>query len=165
MFNVQALLMGDETALEAAIDVLSPELYRYAVGILLSGADAEDAVQNAFVSFWKHRSSLHDPKAIRAYLYRCTYHASVDIIRRNHLFLPLPQQQETNILSDIMCDALSHLSAAERAIVYERAVMDTPYAELAKRLGLREDNVRKKYERAKKKLAKLLAHTKKGDFL
>ncbi|MBR5219916.1 MAG: sigma-70 family RNA polymerase sigma factor, partial [Clostridia bacterium] len=87
-----------------------------------------------------------------------------DIIRRNRLFLPLPQQQETNILSDIMCDALSHLSAAERAIVYERAVMDTSYAELAKRLGLREDNVRKKYERAKKKLAKLLSHTKKGDF-
>ena len=117
MFNAQALLMGDEAALEAAIDALSPELYRYAVGILLSGADAEDAVQNALVSFWKHRSSVRDPEAIRAYLYRCTYHASVDIIRRNRLFLPLPQQQETNILSDIMCDALSHLSAAQRAIV------------------------------------------------
>ena len=78
--------------------------------------------------------------------------------------MPLPQQQDTDILSDTMRDALLHLSAAERAIVYERAVMDTSYAELAERLGLREDNVRKKYERARKKLAKILSHTKKGDF-
>lgn len=163
MFNAQALLMGDEAALEAAIDALTPELYRYAVGILLSGADAEDAVQSAFVSLWKHRSSLREPDAIRAYLYRCTYNASIDIIRRNRLFLPLPQQRDTDILSDTMCDALAHLSAAERAIIYERAVLDTSYAELAGRLGLREDNVRKKYERTKKKLAKILSHTTKGD--
>jgi RNA polymerase sigma-70 factor (ECF subfamily) len=55
-----------------------------------------------------------------------------------------------------MMEALSRLSAVERAIVYERAVMETPYDELADHLGLRADNVRKKYERAKKKLARLL---------
>jgi len=164
MFDAQALRMGDETALEDAIDTLTPELYRYAVGILLSKADAEDAVQSAFISLWKYRSSLRESSAVRAYLYRCTYRASVDIIRRNRRFLPLPSQRDADVLSDTMQNALSHLSAIERAIVYERAVIDTSYTELAERLGIREDNVRKKYERAKKKLARILADAKKGDY-
>jgi len=162
MFDAMALLSGDETALADAIAALTPELYRYAAGILLSRADAEDAVQAAFLSFWRHRTSVRSPDAVRAYLYRCTYRACVDIIRRNRLFLPLPRQEDTRVLSETMQTALSRLSAAERAIVYERAVLETPYADLAAHLGLREDNVRKKYERAKKKLAALLPQTENG---
>ncbi|MBQ8370756.1 MAG: RNA polymerase subunit sigma-24, partial [Clostridia bacterium] len=45
---------------------------------------------------------------------------------------------------------------------YERAVLETPYADLAAHLGLREDNVRKKYERAKKKLAAYLPQSEIG---
>lgn len=158
MFDAQALLAGDENALADAVETLSPELYRYAVGIVLSRMDAEDAVQNAFVALWQHRSYVKDPDGVRAYLYRCTYRACMDLIRRNKLFVP-PVRQESTMsepLSSEMTAALSRLSPAERAIVYERAVMETPYDELAAHLGLRVDNVRKKYERAKKKLASLL---------
>lgn len=159
MFDAQALLAGDENALADAVDTLSPELYRYAVGIVLSRMDAEDAVQNSFFSLWKHRTAVKDPDAVRAYLYRCTYRACVDIIRRNKRFLPLSPPETSPMsapLSEEMTAALSRLSAAERAIVYERAVLETPYDELAAHLGLRADNVRKKYERAKKKLARFL---------
>ena len=62
-------------------------------------------------------------------------------------------------MSDALASAMRRLSPEERAIVYERAVEETPYAELAQRLGMREAAVRKKYERAKKKLAAML----KGD--
>ena len=73
------------------MDALYPELYRYAAGILLSRPDAEDAVQNAFVALWQHRSSVQDPGAVRAYLYRCTYRAAVDLIRKRRLLIPLPE--------------------------------------------------------------------------
>lgn len=155
MFDADALLAGDESALADAIDTLSPELYRYAAGILLSSADAADAVQNAFIALWKHRASVRDPAAVRAYLYRCTYRACVDIIRMKKLFVPLPRQ-DSRPLSEEMTTVLGKLGAAERAIVYERAVLETPYAELAQHLAIREDSVRKKYERARKKLAKYL---------
>ena len=162
MYDAKSLLAGEESALADAIDTLSPELYRYAVGILLNRPDAEDAVQNAFISFWLHRRFVRDPEAVRAYLYRCTYRAAVDLIRKSRLFVPLPAVRDSCPLSEEMRSALSQLSPAERAIVYERAVMDTPYAELAAHLGLREDNVRKKYERARKKLAAYLPQTEKG---
>ncbi len=162
MFDAEALLAGDETALADAVDALTPELYRYAAGILLNRHDAEDAVQGAFVSLWQHRESVRNPDAVRAYLYRCTYRAAVDLIRKNRLYIPVLRQEEKAPLSEEMCAALSKLSPAERAIVYERAVMETPYAELAEHLGLREDNVRKKYERGRKKLAAALGQTEKG---
>ena len=162
MYDAEALLAGEETALADAIDTLSPELYRYAVGILLNRPDAEDAVQNAFISFWLHRKSVRDPEAVRAYLYRCTYRAAVDLVRRSRLLMPLQQSGGTCPLSEEMKTALSQLSPAERAIVYERAVMETPYAELAAHLGLREDNVRKKYQRARKKLAAYLPRRENG---
>lgn len=165
MFDAQALLAGDENALADAIDVLSPELYRYAAGILLNRHDAEDAVQCAFMSLWKNRGSVKNSDAVRAYLYRCTYHAAVDLIRRNRLYIPLQKQESACPVSEEMCTALSRLSAAERAIVYERAVMETPYADLAAHLGLREDAVRKKYERAKKKLAGYLRKAEKGEMI
>ena len=68
MFDAQALLSGDENALAGAVDALSPELYRYAAGILLNRHDAEDAVQCAFASLWQHRESVKNPDAVRAYL-------------------------------------------------------------------------------------------------
>lgn len=162
MFDAKALLAGDENALADAVDTLSPELYRYAAGILLSQADAEDAVQNAFISLWQHRETVENPGAVRAYLYRCTYRAAVDLIRKNRLFMPLQRREEHCPLSDEMKAALFRLSPVERAIVYERAVMETPYAELAAHLGLREDNVRKKFQRAREKLAVYLPKTEMG---
>lgn len=159
MYNAAALLAGDEAALADAIDALTPELYRYAAGILLSTADAADAVQTAFVRLWNHRASVREPSAVRAYLYRCTLRACIDIQRKNRLFVPVPKPEAEKPMSDALASAMRRLSPEERAIVYERAVEETPYAELAQRLGMREAAVRKKYERAKKKLAAML----KGD--
>lgn len=156
MYDAKALLAGEENALADAIDALSPELYRYAAGILLSRMDAEDAVQCAFAALWQHRREVKNPDGLRAYLYRCTYRAAVDIIRRNRLFVPPEKRENDCPLSEAMQTALARLSAAERAIVYERAVYETPYEELAEHMGLRADNVRKKYQRARQKLAAIL---------
>jgi len=160
MFDAAALLAGDERALADAIDTLSDELYRYAAGILLSAADASDAVQTAFVRLWMKRASVRDASAVRAYLYRCTYRACIDILRRNRLFVPMPRQECTRPLSDELTAALKRLTPAERAIVYGRAVEEIPYAVLAEQLEMKEATVRKKYERAKKKLAVILSPEK-----
>ena len=157
MFDGNALISGNETEFEKAIEELSPELFRYAVGILLSHSDAEDAVQNAFISLWQKRSTIKNPEAVRAYLYKSVYRASVDIMRKKKISIPVMQVSQEQSLSEELCTALSKLSVMERAIVYERAVNETSYAELAERTGLKEENIRKKYERARKKMAKYLS--------
>lgn len=156
MYDSAALLAGSEAALADAIDEMSAELYHYAVGILLSAADAEDAVQHAFIQLWQQRHRIKDPAAVRSYLYRCTYRACAYALRRRNRFYTPPREEPRVPMSDELVSALLELTAEERAIVYSRAVEDVSYAELAEQFGLKEATVRKKYERAKKKLAAIL---------
>ena len=156
MYDSAALLAGSEAALADAIDTLSGELYHYAVGILLSTADADDAVQYAFIQLWQQRHAIKNPSAIRSYLYRCTYRACAYTLRRRKRFILPPRDKTMVPMSDELTEALLALSPVERAIVYSRAVEEIPYAELAEQFELTEAAVRKKYERAKKKLAAML---------
>ena len=157
VFDAAALLDGNEAALADAIDELSPELYRYAASILLSTVDAPDAVQTAFVKLWLNRKNIRDPDSVRSYLYRCTLRACVDIMRQQKYYIVPPVKPEERPMREDLARAMEKLSAEDRAIFYERAVEDTPYADLAKRLGMHEATVRKKYERTKKKLAVMLS--------
>ena len=55
-----------------------------------------------------------------------------------------------------MADALGRLSAAERTVVLLRVVEGLNYGEMAERLGVAEAALRKRYERAKRRLAEYL---------
>ena len=58
--------------------------------------------------------------------------------------------------SDTTMRALGRLSAADRAVVLLRVREELSYAEIAERLGENEAALRKRYERAKKRLARYL---------
>ncbi|MDD3412064.1 MAG: sigma factor, partial [Eubacteriales bacterium] len=51
-------------------------LYRAALAILSSPADAEDAVSAAVEAAWKHLPGLRNPDALPAYLLRCTVNSA-----------------------------------------------------------------------------------------
>src|ERR1043165_4838036 len=57
------------------------EIYRYALGLLGSPADAEDATQEALLRLWKHLPRLNLFN-IRAWLFRTTRNYCLDQIRR-----------------------------------------------------------------------------------
>ena len=71
----------DDTAYVALAKAQMPGLYRIAYSILRSRPDAEDAVQQALLSAWKHRDRAR-PGAERAWLARIVVNASRDVIRR-----------------------------------------------------------------------------------
>ncbi|MBO7385000.1 MAG: sigma-70 family RNA polymerase sigma factor, partial [Clostridia bacterium] len=50
----------------------SADLVRFAYSYLLNHADAQDAVQDAFVSYMKHAPVFSDPEASMAWLIRVT---------------------------------------------------------------------------------------------
>ena len=57
------------TDFETLVDALTPELYRYALGLCHNPDTAEDLVQEAFLRGWRSRDDLRDTKAARAWLY------------------------------------------------------------------------------------------------
>ena len=77
---VEAMLAGDETALEALTRRFNPQLNAVARGYL--GQDAEDAVQEVWLKLWRLRTMLKPPRNFLAFMTASVRHQCVDIIRK-----------------------------------------------------------------------------------
>lgn len=69
-----------------AIETLFREHYqglsRYAFSILKDQEEAEDVVQKLFVKLWEKRKDIEIWKDVKSYLYRSTYNASLNELKR-----------------------------------------------------------------------------------
>ncbi len=167
MIDVDQFIKGDEKELEKLMSQLTKPLMRYCSSILLNFADAEDAVQTTFIKAYKRRHTLKNPAALNSFIYRIAYSVCVDIIRSRKLFFPLNEEVENireiedEYFSEVLHDALLKLSPFDRALVYSRIVEEYSYKELSEIHKRTEVSLRKRYERARNKLQRIL---KKMDF-
>lgn len=167
MIDVDEFIKGDEKELEKLMSQLTKPLMRYCSSILLNFADAEDAVQTTFIKVYKRRHTLKNPAALNSFIYRIAYSVCVDSIRSRKIFFPLNEEVENireiedEYFSEVLHDALLKLSPFDRALVYSRIVEEYSYKELSEIHKKSEVSLRKRYERARNKLQKIL---KKMDF-
>ena len=104
-------------------------------GILGSWADAEDAVQTAFLKVWQRRARLRPDTMLRPLLYRVTCRNALDQLRRARREArrePAPAQAEpAPWLGVEVRAALDALPPADRALVWGQVVEGLSYRELA----------------------------------
>jgi RNA polymerase sigma-70 factor, ECF subfamily len=147
---------------------LRPLVYSIAYRMLGSASEAEDVVQDAFLRF--HRASaereIHAPKA---YLATVATRLSIDRLRsararRERYFgtwLPEPvvvdeeleaasEEDQADSLSLAFLVLLESLTPVERAVFLLRDVFEYDYAEIARIVDKREDNVRQIAARARR---------------
>jgi len=155
-----------ELELENLIEAHGDGLLRYCHSILLDYHEAQDVVQSTFVkAFTKAQNIIHG-----AWLYRIAYTACMDVIRRKKLqslFFLKTAKAETAytpeyFMSENVNQILTKLPARDRALVYSRAVEGLDYHELESIYGASAQTLRKRYERARGKLLKLMSE---GDVL
>ncbi|WP_433477412.1 RNA polymerase sigma-70 factor [Spirillospora sp. CA-142024] len=140
-------------------------LFAVAYRMLGTAADAEDAVQDAWLR-WSaaDRSGVADPKA---YLVRITTNVALDRLRSAQVrretyvgpWLPEPMLTSPDVAEDAelsesvsmaMLVVLETLSPLERAVFVLKEVFGYPYAEIAKALDRSEVSVRQLGTRARK---------------
>ncbi|HIS66917.1 MAG TPA: sigma-70 family RNA polymerase sigma factor [Candidatus Scatomorpha merdipullorum] len=149
-----------EFDLEEAMRLYSGRLFAYALALLCDRHEAEDAVQDAFVSAYVKRSRFKGEGEL-TWLYAILRNKCRDRLRRRK-HLPLEQLGEAEAVDFdgegrvALTDALRQLSAEERELVLSRAVEGLDYAAIARRMRISEAAARKRYERAKRRLAALL---------
>ena len=149
-----------EFDLEEAMRLYSGRLFAYALALLCDRYEAEDAVQDAFISAYVKRSRFKGEGEL-AWLYAILRNKCRDRLRRRK-HLPLEQLDEAEAVAFdgegrvALTDALRQLSAEERELVLSRAVEGLDYAAIARRMRISEAAARKRYERAKRRLAALL---------
>jgi len=145
--------------LEKMVDTYSEKLLRYATSILYNYQDAEDVVQDVFMAACQ---TAQKGDNLNAWLYKVTYNKCLNKLKRRRLlfFGGVPEDtiapQGTTGLSDEMYAALGTLKPHDRALIYLRIVEGYNYDELSSHMGTSPAALRKRYERAKAKLAKYL---------
>lgn len=168
---------AEEAALAALVDQYASTLYRVAFSVLRNTADAEDAVQEAFLRVLRHRHTLGEVRDHRVWLIRIVWNIVLDRKRRaktrpetddiEELARVLPGEGLT--AEDRAAAAQHHaqvlacvdqLPAKEREVLLLSAFEELSSVEIAAALGVTESTVRSRLFRARNLMAGLLNHSR-----
>lgn len=157
----------DRTALEALLQAYRPQCLRQAQRILGSAADAEDAVQNAYVRLMHEAARYDGQVAFGAWLGRLVQAAAIDLRRstrrlrrREHVAGHLPRPTAADPDDDEAIEQVRRLVATLPAELQSalslRYVDGLSQREAAARLGISENLIAVRVHRAKQELRRRL---------
>ena len=160
-----------EKDFEDIVTTMMPSILKYCYGIMINYYDAEDVALQAFVKTYAVLDRFENVMAVKSYIYKAAYTGCIDELRSKKRYKVLIDKYESSIkenvadngtyinettdnnyISDELAAALETLTPMERALVYGSAVEEKSYKELAEVFDKKEATLRKKYERARKKL-------------
>jgi RNA polymerase sigma-70 factor, ECF subfamily len=171
----EARRRAQDEALAALVDQYANALYRVAFSVLRNPADAEDAVQEAFLRVLRHRDSLGEVRDHRVWLIRIVWNIVLDRKRRaktrpetddvSELARVLPA---TGLSAEELAAAAQHhahvlacidrLPDKERHVLILSAFEELSSVEIATVLEITESSVRSRLFRARNLMAGLLDH-------
>jgi RNA polymerase sigma-70 factor (ECF subfamily) len=130
-------------------------LWRYCLRLVGNDrAHAEDVTQETLLRAWRHRDVLAGPSpSVRAWLFTVARNIVIDDwrSRRSHPETPVadvPELRTTDDASDqlllswVVAEALTHLSADHRSVLLECYYRGRSVAEASQRLGVPEGTVK-----------------------
>lgn len=147
-------------------EALADGLNSFAFGILRDQAEAEDAVQQAFLELVKAASGFRgDGRSLRAWLYRSVRYRCLDELRRRSrrpatLHARVPDQASPPTQDDgggVLEEALAQLTERQRQVLFLRHVAGMSGAEVAEVLETNRTAVFAMAARAERRLRHLLA--------
>jgi RNA polymerase sigma-70 factor (ECF subfamily) len=168
---------AEEGALAALVDQYAATLYRVAFSVLRNSADAEDAVQEAFLRVLRHRDTLGEINDHRVWLIRIVWNIVLDRKRRAKT---RPETDDIAELARILPSSglsaeqraaaaqyhahvltcVDRLPAKEREVMMLSAFEELSSVEIATVLGVTESSVRSRLFRARNLMAGLLNHAR-----
>lgn len=136
-------------------------IHLYCHRMLGNHHEAEEAVQEVFMKAYQHLDRYTRHISFSAWLYKIAYHYCINMLkRRNSWFQVLRfyqiQQSSASIhmheTSGPGTRLIGRLSPQDRNLILLRAIDECSYEEIAQIMNCKPSTVRKRYERAKRKL-------------
>lgn len=169
---VRAAKLGDQEAFRVIVDRHGPVMFRYAMRMTGSEADAAEATQDALVSAWKDIGSFEGRSALRTWLIRLVHRRAIDLARKRR---PTPVDDDVMaaivrpatddpVQSVLDAELLAALHAAldtlpplQRAAWWLREIEEMSYEEIATALAIPLDSARGHLQRGRRTLAERMA--------
>jgi RNA polymerase sigma-70 factor (family 1) len=145
---------GDEGAFRALYERYHAALYRNALKLVQVPAEAQDVIQEVFISLWEERARLDITRPVSGWLFTLSYHRAV-----NHLRKKLHDQDKAQLIADLsqsdavvderliesrwrlMEEALSHLSPQKKKVFELCKLEGKSYEKAAQELGVSRHTV------------------------
>ena len=164
----------DSEKLEQLYGLYEKKMYAVAYSILHNEWQAEDAVQDAFVRLFKNIRKIKnlEEEKTRAYVLRTIQNVAIDLYRKNHISLQRTVSMEEKEIADerddmmslisriagesILEEMLNRLPESYKEVIMLRCVHQLSTKETAAVLEISEALVRKRQQRAIKKLRTMM---------
>lgn len=159
---------GDREAFRCLYEETAKSVYGYALSILKNPQDAEEAMQDAYLTVWNQAGRYHSDGKPMAWIFTITKNLCYMKLRRqNNQGVSLDELREQEggwepgELCDaiesapekqVLLDALKFLKEEERSIILLHDASGMKYREIAELLDMPLPTVLSKYHRSMKKL-------------
>ncbi|GGZ80318.1 RNA polymerase sigma factor [Streptomyces subrutilus] len=163
---------GDEEAFEALVHRYGPRLLRLATRLLGNGGEAEDAVQDAFVSAWRKLPEFRGEAGFGTWIHRIVTNRCLNVLRArtsvadldtvpepaapDHAVSPA-RAAESHATAEALAAAMAGLSSEQRVCWVLREVEGVPYETIADLVGISQEAVRARVFRARRCLTEAMA--------
>jgi RNA polymerase sigma-70 factor (ECF subfamily) len=177
---IEGMARGDRVAFREFVEQYKKKVYYLALDMVGNAVDAEDISQEVFLKVFRSFATFRKDAKLGSWLYRVTYNASIDHLRRKE-FVPEPVGDdvlesrsrdsaglphggtvdpaaavESSQLQARIARALEKVSPQEKAVFLLRHYDDLMLKDIASSLGLSIGSVKSYLFRAVRKLQKEL---------
>ncbi|NLU38413.1 MAG: RNA polymerase sigma-70 factor [Bacteroidales bacterium] len=122
---VDCIQHGDEQVFELFFRNYYERLCNYANTILNDMDEAEEMVQNAFLTIWERRESFEVHTSLKSYLYRAVYNSSLNSLKHKKVQQKHEQYYKQNTAPDYE-SATSELMENELQQLAQKAIEQLP---------------------------------------
>lgn len=171
-YIITRILAGKTEEYAYFLDTYGQPVFSLIVRMVNSEEDAEELTQDTFMKAFEHLSSFNGKSSFSTWIYRIAYNTALSFLRKKNVEQTVIDDNQWNRISDTQIDdalnneseeqieklqqALTKLTAEERALVTLFYEEEHSIQELAQILNLNEGNIKVKLHRLRKKLYVLM---------
>lgn len=171
-YIITRILAGKTKEYAYFLDTYGQPVFSLIVRMVNSEEDAEELTQDTLMKAFEHLSSFNGKSSFSTWIYRIAYNTALSFLRKKNVEQTVIDDNQWNRISDTQIDdalnneseeqieklqqALTKLTAEERALVTLFYEEEHSIQELAQILNLNEGNIKVKLHRLRKKLYVLM---------
>jgi RNA polymerase sigma-70 factor (ECF subfamily) len=167
---LQDCLKGDQKAYKAVYDAYSQAMFSIAMRMLNNREEAEEILQDAFITAFAGLKQLQDVDSFGSWLKKITINRSLDQLRKRKITFETVNdidiaeedekpEAERPYTVEIILEALQELNDAYRVVFTLHLFEDYSDRMISEKLGISESNSKAILFRAKRKLIGILNQT------